>query len=487
MKTEDNKPPTLTPKEADPRLVAVEVNMLRFPFFSLYGRGLSTLNGIECSGHLTREGQTHTFTFKAYRSTATMYPGPLARQAHLAFLDILAEQRKAVGGTVANPVCWGWRDLCRRLGVTCSGRTVENLKDAILSVKGLLIRSEYAIYDRAGKKAICTRENALGVYDQVVFHRERTPAGEIAETNQLWLSAWVVANLNAFYTAPLDFKLWQRLEARSSVASRLYEYLMLNFYSGQPVFTVNYSYLAQMIPIQKQSRVSKAREKLDPAFRVLQDEGLLTGVDWTVPVGWTEADRREKIAQLAVRRGPGFRTAPGQAGPPEELPTLEVREVRDEKAAEYVTVSEFYKAFTGREFSRPTPKELDLAAELIRQYGAAKVLAATPLVAAAMRKKFPDARSFLAARRYFPDVVSGADKRAKAGDVVAAEAKRRTDQTTAVEGGRDKWNAAWAALPEPEKEEIRRRVKAANPTLARMPALLENLYVSELAKSQAAK
>jgi hypothetical protein len=101
-----------------PHFIRAEANLLRLPLFALHTKGLRTLDGIECSGRRTDgRGQVHDFTFRATRNTATLYPGPLSRAAHLAFLDIMTER----GLPLENPICWTWRDLCRRMRVTPSG------------------------------------------------------------------------------------------------------------------------------------------------------------------------------------------------------------------------------------------------------------------------------------------------------------------------------------------------------------------------------
>src|SRR4051812_39603400 len=99
------------------QFVKAEANLLRFPLFALHTKRLKTLDGIECRGRSTRDGQTQQFVFRATRNTATLYPGPLARAAHLAFLSLVTEH----GVPFRNPVSWRWRDLCRRMGVTYGG------------------------------------------------------------------------------------------------------------------------------------------------------------------------------------------------------------------------------------------------------------------------------------------------------------------------------------------------------------------------------
>src|SRR5688500_4731775 len=70
---------TATGDQLLPHFVRAEANLLRLPLFALHTKGLKSLDGIECTGRITRDGQTHQFTFQATRNTATLYPGPLAR------------------------------------------------------------------------------------------------------------------------------------------------------------------------------------------------------------------------------------------------------------------------------------------------------------------------------------------------------------------------------------------------------------------------
>src|SRR4051794_11495300 len=226
------------PAAADqyPEIVKAEANLLRLPLFALHTKRLKTLDGIECRGRTTRDGQTHQFTFRATRNTATLYPGPPARSAHLAFLSLVTEH----GLPHENPITWRWRDLCRRMGVVYGGQMVLHLKDAITSTAALFISSESALYSKAEGKLLQTQQEPLHLYDRVVFVGGPLPDGQTADTNYLWLSDWYLQNLNALFTAPLDYALWRHLDERSPIASRLYEFLLLNFYSGTPVLRINY-------------------------------------------------------------------------------------------------------------------------------------------------------------------------------------------------------------------------------------------------------
>ncbi len=176
-----------------PRVVKVEANLLRYPLFALHTKGLKTLDGIECSGTVARDGQTHDFTFRATRNTSTLYPGPLARAAHLAILSLATEH----GLPIENPIPWTWGGLCRRMGVSYCGKMMQDLKRSIQSTAGLLITSHSALYSKPDRRLIQTRDDALHLYERVAFAGTKLPDGTTADANYVWFADWYIQNLNA--------------------------------------------------------------------------------------------------------------------------------------------------------------------------------------------------------------------------------------------------------------------------------------------------
>src|SRR4051794_32188563 len=83
-----------------PRNAILEANLIRYPLFAITTKGLSTLDGIECRGKSTRDGQTHEFVYTVTRNTATMFPGLLSRATHLALMSVITES----GLPVENPL-----------------------------------------------------------------------------------------------------------------------------------------------------------------------------------------------------------------------------------------------------------------------------------------------------------------------------------------------------------------------------------------------
>jgi hypothetical protein len=468
-----------------PRIIKAEANLLRLPLFALDTKGLRTLDAIECRGNLTRDDVVHEFVFRASRNATTPYPGPLARSAHLAFLSLMAEQ----GFPLQNPITWAWRDLCRRMKISCSGRTVQRLKAAIASTASLSIMSVYALYSKPAGKRICTREDVLHLYDRVSFLGTELPEGGASDTNQVWLSEWYLANLNAFFTAPLDYELWLYLDQRSPIASRLYEFLLLNFYSGVPVLRINYTKLAQFLPIRSEAHRSQARHQLDPALTLLAAMGVIETTTWSMS--------KDGLVQLQFHRG--SRLVPPRDKEAEQIPlafmedrltdVVEVEELRTLRPPEWLIVTDFYRLWLKQENHRPTKKELVQARELIALHGQTKLKALIQLVVKRMRKKWPDAKTFGSVTRYLDEVVDEYERDQRRIEQERQEQLRRKRERE--EGDRQRieqerfeatWRPVWEGLPEHERENLRRGILDKNPFLTRVPRMVESLCLEELAR-----
>lgn len=467
----------------NPNIVKSEANLLRLPLFALHTKRLKTLDGIECRGRITRDGQTQAFTFRATRNTATLYPGPLARSAHLAFLSIVTEH----GLPFRNPVTWTWRDLCRRMGIVCGGQMVHHLKDAITSTAALFIFSEYALYSKPEGKPIQTQQDALHLYDRVVFIGSQLPDGTTADTNFLWLSDWYLQNLNALFCAPIDYALWRRLDQESSIASRLYEFLLLNFYSSAPRLRINYETLTQFLPIKPERYLSDARRQLSPAFELLTAAGVVAHIAW--------ADGKNTLTQLHFTPGPrlglpaGGRTAL-PFGDEDFAEAIKVRELRNLKSPEWALVTDFYRLWAGVENYRPTKGELQQAADYIREHGGGRMKTLLPILVKRLRDTWPEAKTFGAVAHYLPDAVSVLDKQERLAESRRQDELREQQERATV--ARDAQELAslqlvWDALPQPERQEIRAKVLAQQPrNLEKFPGIIDGFCLRELARRRGA-
>lgn len=473
-----NKPPHLLP-----RYIRAEANLLRLPLFALDTKRLKTLDGIQCKGSITRDGETHQFTLKATRNTATLYPGPLARDAHMAFLSLASEASLPL----QNPISWSWRDLCRRMDMAYAGRTVLGLKRAIRSTALLAIQSEYAIYSKAERRMLCTRDEALHLYERVSFVGGELPDGTKADANYLWFSDWYLQNINAMFTAPIDYELWRFLDKRSFIASRLYEFLLLNFYKSLPVLRINYGTLAQFLPIKAERFRSLAQQRLEPAIRLLDAAGLAR-VEW--------CNNKAGDLQLAFRRGErliGAGTVGTAIAPRSGVDfteALEVEELRNLKPPEWSLVADFYRLWASQEQHQPTTKELDQARQLLEQYGPAKAKGLIPLVAKKLKHAWPDAKTFGAVSAYAAEAANEFEKQERrAEQEEARQQQERLEQAEAARKAeqRAKWKLVWETLPESEQDAIRSGVLKQYRLLARTPRALESACLDVLASRHPAK
>jgi hypothetical protein len=462
------------------QIVKTEANLLRLPLFALHTKRLKTLDGIECRGRIVRDGQSHQFVFRATRNTATMYPGPLARSAHLAFLSIATE----AGVPIQNPITWTWRDLCRRMGVKYSGREVSHLKESITATAALLIHSEHALYSKPNAIPIHTSKDALHLYDRVLFCGSQLPDGTRSEANFLWLSDWYLQNLNALFTAPLDYGLWRSLDEHSSIASRLYEFLLLNFYSAVPSLRINYETLAQFLPVKPERYLSDAKKQMEPAFELLVNAGVITSAEWRPgknALALLVLHRGRLLPLMTSRNRSAMPFAATQAGD-----EIRMKELRNLRPAGWHIVTQFYKLWAGADDYRPTAKELEQASDIIEKYGSTRAAALIPLGIERLRRDWPNAKTFSALARYLPDVVGDQDKKERRRTLEQeqaaaerAEEKRRIAARLALE---EQWKPRWENLSTEEQEEIRSAVLAQSRFAAKTPSLLERLCLLELAR-----
>ncbi|HEY1602755.1 MAG TPA: hypothetical protein VGG64_24330, partial [Pirellulales bacterium] len=333
---------TASPLPTNPpgQFIKAETNLLRFPIFSLSTKGLKNVDEIQCVG-VKRDGtQEHGFSLTVSRNTRFVYPGPLARKVHFALLSIIYEQ----GYPFTNPIGFTWRDLARRIQSAHGGEKIGRLKEAIRSIHGVVITTEYALKSGPDRQHLPSRERGYHLYSDFVFLNDQLPDGGIADRNYVWFADWYLANLNAFYVAPIDYHLWRALNEASPIASRLYEFLLFNFAGRHPVLTINYANLAQFLPIRVERYVSKAREKLDPALKRLQDNLVIRSVQW--------GHAKDNSMQLRIVPGPLLLDRPGQERIPatddtDLLDNFRVREVHSSETPSQTIIRQFYRLWTG--------------------------------------------------------------------------------------------------------------------------------------------
>ena len=147
-------------------------------------------------------------------------------------------------------------------------KTLKEIKTAIRSTHGVVIHSQYALYSRSEGQPLPLHERGHHLYSDYAFSNEPRSDGTVADTNAVWFADWYLDNLNTLYSAPIDYDLWKSLETHSPTASRLYEILLLNLYSGAPVFRINYPNLAKLLPVRTERYLSGRPQATWPCYFV---------------------------------------------------------------------------------------------------------------------------------------------------------------------------------------------------------------------------
>lgn len=473
--------------EQPARTIKAEVNLIRLPLFALHTRGLKTLEGIECRGRVQRDGKLHEYVLRVSRNTSSLYPGPLSRKVHFALLSIATER----GFPFTNPVTWTWRDLCRRMDIAYSGsKILHEIKNAVRSTHGVIIQSQYALYSRAAGQALPLHERGHHLYADYAFCNETRPDGTVADTNAVWFADWYLDNLNALYSAPIDYELWKSLEARSPIASRLYEFLLLNLYNGAPAFRINYPNLAKLLPVRTERYLSDARKQLGPALVLLQGAGVIAEANW--------GESRDGAIQLHFARGPLLQTGSARArgtqlSAEESFGTIQIEELRSTKPTEWHLVRQFYQLWTGDAFAKPTLKEINLGRELVEKYGRTKLHALLPIAVKRIKEKWPDAKTFGALAKYLPEVNEDYDRRQRIADREKnahlkdqMDEQRQEELRLARQQIVAQYRPQWQKQPAEEQERIRQEVRNTWPHVARVPEMFERFCILHFAQQAGA-
>jgi len=363
---------------------------------------------------------------------------------------------------------------------------LQHLKVAIEATAGLTIYSRDALYSKPTGKRLSSRK-AMHLYDTVVFVNETQPDGSTADANYLWLSAWYLDNLNSLFTAPLDHDLWRYLDKRSPIASRLYEVLLINFYSAAPQLRINYPKLAQFLPVRPERYLSDARKQLEPAFQLLTEMHVTSSVTWL--------KRKPDVAQLRFERGSRLlglsKTQLAPLEPVTSAAAISVREIL--RTPEQELVSEFYRLWVDRPAQQPTSPDLNLARRLLAQYGRPKAKALLPLAVRLLKQHWPAAKTFVAIEQYLHETADQEKRQREHEDQRQRQFQR--EQADVQESERQKleqqqfealWQQSWEQLAAGEQEAIRNELLTTHPFLRHAPHQWHFRCLQELARRTAA-
>lgn len=276
-------------KEID--TLRAEVNLLVYPFFALNNRDVRTRRQTEFRTKVQRGGEIVEISWIVSGDTRYGYPGPFDKEVHRAIEQIIQEMPLPI----KNPITISAHEIWKKLGKKGKGGwQYRRIRESLKRIAAATITAEGTFY-RKGKRT--WGGGVFHLYD-VYYKGSKLPDGSIAEKNYLFLNELYLESINSRYVKPIDFQYYQSL--KNALAQRLYEILGVKFYGlrGTPYIRYRYSTLCQLIPLQPQEYLSKAKQIFAPAHKKLVDTGFIEE-PW-----WEEIPNNKKDWIIYYRPGP---------------------------------------------------------------------------------------------------------------------------------------------------------------------------------------
>lgn len=253
-----------------------EVNFLVLPFFCLSREGSYNKDGLEYRQVAKRNGKTEEVIWNVSPSQKYGYPGIYDKKVFKAVEQLLDNR----GYPIDNPVVFSIYNLLKLMGKdSVGGRDYREVRESIERLVATTIQSKGTFYYKGEKRYL---DEVFHLFSRVVFTGEKLPNGEEAEKNYLYLNSWLLENLNKYYVRPLDYDYYKSLE--SELSKRLYELLGVKFYGllqdGKPYLRYKYENLCKLLPLRRQSYLSKAKQIFTPAHEELKGKNFLDKVSW---------------------------------------------------------------------------------------------------------------------------------------------------------------------------------------------------------------
>ena len=255
-----------------------------------------------------------------------------------------------------------------------------------------------------------------------------------AEANCLWFSDWYLQNLDALFTAPLDYPLWRFLDEREHDCQPALRIPAAELLRSAPALRINYETLTQFLPVRSERYLSDAK-------RQMATEHATHHGGRHHRRGRMAAAEQDSVALLVLHRG---RLLPPVSQREAARLPLASTDAGDEirmkefanSAARVANRGEFSSSGPAREL-RPTRKELEQAAAIVTQHGPTKAAALLPRVINRLKEKWPDAKTFGAITRYLPEVMEDLERHEKRRERDRAELNRIQQEEKRRQAGRN--------------------------------------------------
>ncbi len=257
-------------KEEKKELIRSEVNLLKYPFYTLDKNRFQRIKFEEVE---TKNGKTTVKSLEVSPDLKLGLPTPFdAKVFRIIEMHLYRDLKR--NGKIAKCLDIGpTYQICKILRIEHQSSNRELIKKAIkrLSLLGFLTKN---IFYSDEKKHL--GEASFHLFDYK-FKGEELRNGEVADSNYIYPSPLYKMNLETYNIKPLDFAYIRNLN--SGIAFRLYELLGVKFFKikDKKNTPIRYSYekLCKILPLKEQKYLSYIKRQLIPALKELKETKFL--------------------------------------------------------------------------------------------------------------------------------------------------------------------------------------------------------------------
>ena len=247
---------------------------------------------------------------KKVKASATILPSAKYGLPDTADLDKYRAFQKILSdelirnGKVPKHITFTSTELIKAMGRTKDGKLYKEVKDWLMKMISTTISSESAVW-LADKKVWAS--DTFHIFERAVAYGQELEDGTLADCHHIWLSDWMLENINGLYLLSIDYDLHKQL--RKPIAKSLLPVLQIGFYASGGTYTKRYDNLCQHLGIKNRKRFSHIKQQLDPSFEELQDKGFLAKWRYaenklhkTYNIAWKAGDRFYEAQELLQER-----------------------------------------------------------------------------------------------------------------------------------------------------------------------------------------
>jgi hypothetical protein len=205
-------------------------------------------------------------------------PGPLGYKLDTAIINRRIDEYRKRGNIPPLIKLGSLGSICEELGYALSGRTADQIKDALKENAAALITARLNYRTNDGVEEYFEFSSTRYA---IILTGQKLPDGRKADAVYIQFHDLYLSLLNRSQTRPLDY---EYLKSLPPASQRLYELVSFNMFGalhhGRDCATMTYSELCATAPLTRYEKWDQAKKQLYKVHKPHLDSGYLKAVDY---------------------------------------------------------------------------------------------------------------------------------------------------------------------------------------------------------------